>query len=155
MAGRRVRSTRGLWDPTYTGAAGGGAPGRLIPRMRAWAALHCPGTKPARRGWASGAATPAGRTVVAPLAGGYGTPDPRTGRATTRRRRYPHAALYFSGIVGDAATIGARRMKYMLLFLLACIVLGLWGPTKKQFTAIVAVLAVLLVVFFYLQPAKM
>jgi hypothetical protein len=46
-------------------------------------------------------------------------------------------------------------MKYMLLFLLACIVLGLWGPTKKQFTAIVAVLAVLLVVFLYLQPAKM
>jgi hypothetical protein len=46
-------------------------------------------------------------------------------------------------------------MKYMLLFLLACIVLGLWGPTKKQFTAIVAVLAVLLVVFLYLQPNKM
>jgi formate hydrogenlyase subunit 4 len=46
-------------------------------------------------------------------------------------------------------------MKYMLLFLFACVVLGLWGPTKKQFTAIVAVLAVLLVVFFYLQPAKM
>jgi hypothetical protein len=46
-------------------------------------------------------------------------------------------------------------MIYMLLFLFACVVLGLWGPTKKQFTAIVAVLAVLLVVFFYLQPAKM
>ena len=46
-------------------------------------------------------------------------------------------------------------MMYMLLFLFACVVLGLWGPTKKQFTAIVAVLAVLLVVFFYLQPGKM
>ncbi|HZC78477.1 MAG TPA: hypothetical protein VE258_12055 [Ktedonobacterales bacterium] len=46
-------------------------------------------------------------------------------------------------------------MMYMLLFLFACVVLGLWGPTKKQFTAIVAVLAVLLVLFFYLQPSKM
>jgi formate hydrogenlyase subunit 4 len=46
-------------------------------------------------------------------------------------------------------------MMYMLLFLFACVVLGLWGPTKKQYTAIVAVLAVLLVVFLYLQPTKM
>jgi formate hydrogenlyase subunit 4 len=46
-------------------------------------------------------------------------------------------------------------MMYMLLFLFACVVLGLWGPTKKQFTAIVAVMAVLLVLFFYLKPSKM
>jgi hypothetical protein len=46
-------------------------------------------------------------------------------------------------------------MMYMLLFLLACVVLGLWGPTKKRLTTVVAVLAVLLVVFLYLQPNKM
>jgi formate hydrogenlyase subunit 4 len=46
-------------------------------------------------------------------------------------------------------------MMYMLLFLFACVVLGLWGPTKKQYTAIVAVLAVLLVLFFFLKPTKM
>ena len=46
-------------------------------------------------------------------------------------------------------------MTYMLLFLLACIVLGLWAPAKRKLAWVVPVLAVLLVVFLYLQPSKM
>jgi len=48
---RRLRSTRSLWDPTYTDEswisdlAQGGVAVRLIPRMRAWVAANFPGTK--------------------------------------------------------------------------------------------------------------
>jgi hypothetical protein len=46
----RLRSTRSLWDPTYTdeswidGTEGGPAV-QLLPRMRAWVDAHYPGTK--------------------------------------------------------------------------------------------------------------
>jgi hypothetical protein len=46
----RLRSTRSLWDPTYTDESwiGGMTPGgavNLIPRMKAWVAANYPGTK--------------------------------------------------------------------------------------------------------------
>ncbi len=55
MAGRRLRSTRALWDPTYTDESWIGEPVRLIPRMREWAALNYPGTKTALTEWNWGA----------------------------------------------------------------------------------------------------
>jgi Glycoside hydrolase family 44 len=46
----RLRSTRGLWDPTYAeeswiNGTEGGPTVRLIPRMRAWVDAHYPGTR--------------------------------------------------------------------------------------------------------------
>jgi hypothetical protein len=41
----RLRSTRGLWDPTYRDESWIGEPVRLIPRMREWVARHHPGLK--------------------------------------------------------------------------------------------------------------
>ena len=46
-------------------------------------------------------------------------------------------------------------MNYMLLFLLACIILGLWSPTKAKRGWIVAVLVVLLVAFLFVSPSHM
>ena len=49
--GKRLRSTRSLWDPTYideswiSDTASGGVAVRLIPRMRAWVAANYPGTR--------------------------------------------------------------------------------------------------------------
>ncbi|MBV9497130.1 MAG: fibronectin type III domain-containing protein [Acidobacteria bacterium] len=48
---RRNRSTRSLWDPTYTdeswigGTESGGAKVRLIPRLKEWVTNHYPGTE--------------------------------------------------------------------------------------------------------------
>jgi len=42
---RRLRSTRSLWDPTYTDESWIDEPVRLIPRMREWVASYYPGTK--------------------------------------------------------------------------------------------------------------
>lgn len=41
----RLRSTRSLWDPTYTDESWIDEPVRLIPRMREWVDEHYPGTK--------------------------------------------------------------------------------------------------------------
>ncbi len=41
----RLRSTRSLWDPTYTDESWIGEPVQLIPRMRQWVAENYPGTK--------------------------------------------------------------------------------------------------------------
>ena len=40
----RLRSTRALWDPSYTDESWIGAPVELIPRMRRWVADNYPGT---------------------------------------------------------------------------------------------------------------
>lgn len=42
---KRLRSTRGLWDPTYTDESWIGQPVNLIPRFRQWIAANYPGTK--------------------------------------------------------------------------------------------------------------
>jgi hypothetical protein len=41
----RLRSTRSLWDPTYTDESWIADKVRLIPRMREWVSTHYPGTK--------------------------------------------------------------------------------------------------------------
>ncbi len=41
----RLRSTRSLWDPSYTDESWIAEPVYLIPRMRAWRDAHYPGTK--------------------------------------------------------------------------------------------------------------
>ncbi|HVP21047.1 MAG TPA: glycoside hydrolase family 44 protein [Anaerolineaceae bacterium] len=41
----RLRSTRALWDPTYTDESWINEPVNLIPRMRAWVTTFYPGTK--------------------------------------------------------------------------------------------------------------
>jgi hypothetical protein len=41
----RLRSTRSLWDPTYTDESWIGEPVRLIPRMHDWVNTNYPGTK--------------------------------------------------------------------------------------------------------------
>lgn len=41
----RLRSTRGLWDASYTDESWIGEPVRLIPRMREWVNANYPGTK--------------------------------------------------------------------------------------------------------------
>ena len=55
MAARRLRSTRGLWDPHYNDESWIGQPLRLIPRMREWIAANYPGTKTALSEWTWGA----------------------------------------------------------------------------------------------------
>ncbi|MCY1018331.1 GH44 family glycoside hydrolase EpsB [Pyxidicoccus sp. MSG2] len=40
---RRIRSVRGLWDPTYKDESWIGEPVRLIPRMKEWIAANYPG----------------------------------------------------------------------------------------------------------------
>src|SRR5436190_370453 len=42
--GLRLRSTRALWDPTYTDESWIGEPVRLIPRLREWVDRYYPGT---------------------------------------------------------------------------------------------------------------
>lgn len=42
---RRIRSTRGLWDPTYKDESWIGEPIRLIPRMKEWIADNYPGLR--------------------------------------------------------------------------------------------------------------
>lgn len=55
MAALRLRSTRGLWDPTYVDESWIGQAVRLIPRMREWVDLNYPGTKIALTEWNWGA----------------------------------------------------------------------------------------------------
>jgi hypothetical protein len=45
-------------------------------------------------------------------------------------------------------------MRYMIFFLLACILLGLWVPPKVRLQWVVLVLAILLVAFFILAPHR-
>lgn len=47
----RLRSLRGLYDPTYTDESWIGQPVHLIPRMKAWIAARLPGTKLALTEW--------------------------------------------------------------------------------------------------------
>lgn len=46
-------------------------------------------------------------------------------------------------------------MNYMLAFVAACIVLGLWAKPKKNLALVVAGLAVLLVLFYLVQPNRL
>lgn len=55
MAARRLRSTRGLWDPHFSDESWIGQPVRLIPRMREWIATKYPGTKVGLSEWTWGA----------------------------------------------------------------------------------------------------
>lgn len=51
----RLRSTRALWDPTYTDESWIGEPVRLIPRLKEWVAQGDPGIKIGLTEWAFGA----------------------------------------------------------------------------------------------------
>jgi len=55
----RLRSTRSLWDPTYTDESWINEPIRLIPRMKEWIDRYYPGTKLGITEWNWGA----GRTI--------------------------------------------------------------------------------------------
>lgn len=46
-------------------------------------------------------------------------------------------------------------MNYMLLFLVLCLIIGLWSPTKAKRGWVVGVLAVTLIVFFLVLPYRM
>jgi len=52
---KRNRSTRSLWDPTYTDESWIGEPVRLIPRLKEWIAAGYPGTKIGITEWNFGA----------------------------------------------------------------------------------------------------
>ncbi|HVA91819.1 MAG TPA: glycoside hydrolase family 44 protein, partial [Chloroflexota bacterium] len=52
---RRLRSTRSLWDPTYTDESWIGQPVQLIPRLKQWIAEGYPGTKIGITEWNFGA----------------------------------------------------------------------------------------------------
>jgi hypothetical protein len=54
-AALRLRSTRALWDPTYTDESWIREPIRLIPRMREWVAANYPGLKLSLGEWSFGA----------------------------------------------------------------------------------------------------
>ena len=45
LAGKRLRSVRALWDPTYKDESWIGKPVMLIPRLRAWVDQNYPGTR--------------------------------------------------------------------------------------------------------------
>jgi hypothetical protein len=45
--------------------------------------------------------------------------------------------------------------KYMLLFLVACIVIGLWAPTQKRMGRVILLLTACIVVFFFLSPSHL
>lgn len=73
MAAQRLRSTRGLWDPTYVDESWIGQPVRLIPRMREWVDLNYPGTKIALTEWNWGAeGTTNGALALAEVLGVFG-----------------------------------------------------------------------------------
>lgn len=46
-------------------------------------------------------------------------------------------------------------MNYMILFLVACVILGLWSSPKAKRSWIVAVLAIGMIVFFLISPRHM
>jgi hypothetical protein len=46
-------------------------------------------------------------------------------------------------------------MMYMLVFLIGCIGLGLWAPRHAKLGKAIAVLAALLVLFFFIAPHRM
>lgn len=73
MAARRLRSTRALWDPSYSDESWIGAPVRLIPRMREWVAANYPGTQLALTEWNWGAeGTVNGALALADVLGIFG-----------------------------------------------------------------------------------
>lgn len=46
-------------------------------------------------------------------------------------------------------------MNYLILFLILCLFIGVWSPTKAKRGWIVGVLAVVLVLFFLVSPTHM
>jgi len=46
-------------------------------------------------------------------------------------------------------------MTYMLVFLTACVGLGLWAPPKKNLAYAIAAMAALLVLFYLIKPDHM
>jgi len=69
----RIRSTRGLWDPSYTDESWIAEPVRLIPRMRDWVAKNRPGLKLAIGEYSFGAERhPSGGLALAEALGRFG-----------------------------------------------------------------------------------
>ena len=73
MSALRLRSTRALWDPSYSDESWIGEPVRLIPRMRDWVNRYYPGTKIALTEWNWGAEGSAnGAVALAEVLGIFG-----------------------------------------------------------------------------------
>ncbi len=71
---RRIRATRGLWDPTYVDESWINEPVRLIPRMKELVAKHAPGLKVAIGEWNFGAERHmSGGLATAEALGRFGT----------------------------------------------------------------------------------
>lgn len=72
----RIRSTRSLWDPTYTDESWIKEPVQLIPRMKKWLAEHLPGRKTAIGEYSFGAERhPSGGVALAEALGRFGQQD--------------------------------------------------------------------------------
>ncbi|MBI5547373.1 MAG: glycosyl hydrolase [Deltaproteobacteria bacterium] len=70
---RRIRSTRGLWDPTYVDESWIGEPVRLIPRLQEWIDQEYPGRKISIGEWSFGAENhPSGGLALAEALGRFG-----------------------------------------------------------------------------------
>jgi hypothetical protein len=71
--GLRLRSTRSLWDPSYTDESWIGDTVQLIPRMREWVDQYYPGTKLAIGEWSwGGEKSMSGALAVADVLGIFG-----------------------------------------------------------------------------------
>ncbi len=46
-------------------------------------------------------------------------------------------------------------MRYYIIFLISCVVIGLWAPAKGRHSRWIALLAGALVIFFLLSPSRM
>jgi len=88
MRSLRLRSTRGLWDPTYRDESWIGEPVALLPRVRSWVATENPGTKLAigEYSW-GGDDDPSGAIAQAEILGIFGRED-------------VDAAFYWAGLEG-------------------------------------------------------
>lgn len=72
-AALRIRSTRALWDPTYTDESWIAEPVMLIPRMRSWIQKYYPGTQLGLTEWNWGAdKTMSGAIAIAECLGIFG-----------------------------------------------------------------------------------
>jgi len=88
MRALRLRSTRGLWDPTYRDESWIGQPVMLIPRVRAWVDANYPGTRLAigEYSW-GGDDDPSGAVAQAEILGIFG-------------RERVDFAYYWAGLAG-------------------------------------------------------
>jgi hypothetical protein len=113
----RIRSTRGLWDPTYTDESWIGTPVMLIPRLRAWIDQEYPGTRLAitEYNW-GGESDASGAVALADVLGIFGregvdlatywthpAPDSPAGAAFRLYRNYDGAGAAFGDVSLPAA----------------------------------------------------